>query len=77
VSVGTFGDSIEAIIAAPKQFAGYRPDNEPTENDFAIAEEILTEWYECGCRQFSEYLFFSSGGGHKNVFRKEWRPPHG
>jgi hypothetical protein len=72
VSVGGFGDSIEAVITAPRQFAGYRDDNEPTESDYAIAEEILTEWYIGGCIPLNEYLFFSSGSDHKNVFRKTW-----
>jgi hypothetical protein len=33
VSAGTFGYSIEAVITAPHQFAGYKPGNEPTAND--------------------------------------------
>jgi hypothetical protein len=68
-----FGDSIEKVITAPKQFVGYRPDNEPTDNDYAVAREVLTEWYESGCASLGEYLYFSSGSGHKNVFRKEWK----
>jgi hypothetical protein len=72
VSAGTFGDSIEAVITAPRQFAGYKPGNEPTANDYAIAREILTEWYAGGCQPLGEYLFFTAGGGHKNVFRKNY-----
>jgi len=67
-----FGDSIEAVITAPRQFAGYRPDNKPTANDFEIACEILTEWYEGGCKPLSNYLFFSAGSGHINVFREKY-----
>jgi len=73
VSMGGFGDSVEAVITAPKQFVGYRPGNIPTANDYEIAREILTEWYEGGCVPLGEYLFFSSGDGHKNAFRKTWK----
>ena len=73
VSVGGFGDSIEAVITARGQFAGYHPDNQPTENDYAIAREVLTAWYEGGRAPLGEYLFFSSGSGHKNIFRKAWK----
>ena len=72
VSDGHFGGSIEAVITAPKQFVGYKPDNVPTENDYAIACEVLTQRYAGGCKPMSEYLFFSSGDGRRNVFRKDW-----
>jgi hypothetical protein len=72
VSAGTFGDSIEAVITAPHQFAGYKPGSEPTANDTEIAREILTEWYAGGCQPLGEYLFFTAGDGHKNVFRKTY-----
>jgi len=72
VSVGGFGDSIEEVITKPHQFVGYKPDNTPTANDYEIAREILTQWYDGGCVPLSEYLFFSAGGGHKNVFRKDY-----
>jgi hypothetical protein len=73
VSVGGFGDSIESVITAPHQFAGYSTDNVPTANDYEIAREILTQWYEGGCIPLGEYLFFSSGGNHKNIFSKTWK----
>jgi hypothetical protein len=73
VSVGGFGDSIEAAVTAPHQFVGYRPGNEPTANDYEIAREVLTAWCNGGCVPLGEYLYFSSGEGHKNVFRKEWK----
>ena len=73
VSDGSFGDNVEAVITAPRQFNGYRAANVPTQNDYEIAREILTEWYEGGCVALGEYLFFTSGGGRKNVFRKEWK----
>jgi len=72
VSHGEFGDSIEAVITAPRQFQGYRTGNIPTANDYEIAREVLAEWYEGGCRPMGEYLFFSSGNGHKNVFRENY-----
>ena len=69
VSDGRFGASIEAIITAPRQFAGYAPGNIPTANDTAVAREVLTAWYAGGCRPLSKYLYFSSGGGRCNVFK--------
>jgi hypothetical protein len=73
VSDGRFGDSVEAVVTAPRQFAGYRPDNVPTENDYEIAREVLTAWYECGCAPMGEYLYFTAGSGKVNIFSKEWR----
>jgi len=72
VSAGNFGDSVEAVITAPRQFIGYRPGNIPTENDYEIAREILAEWYAGGCQPMGKYLFFSGGGHHKNVFRENY-----
>jgi hypothetical protein len=72
VADGRFGDSVEAVITAPRQFVGYRPGNVPTANDTEIAREILTEWYAGGCRALGKYLYFSSGGGHKNLFRENY-----
>jgi hypothetical protein len=72
VSASGFGDSIEAVITAPMQFVGYRPENEPSENDYAIAREVLGEWYAGGREPLSEYLFFSSGEGDRNAFRKQY-----
>lgn len=69
---GRFGDDVESVVTAPRQFAGYRPDNVPTVNDYEIAREVLTEWYAGGCQPLSKYLFFSSGGGHVNVFREDF-----
>jgi hypothetical protein len=73
VSVGRFGGSIEAVITAPRQFAGYRSGNVPTANDYEIAREVLAEWYGGGCAPLGEYLYFSAGSGHRNVFRKDYR----
>jgi hypothetical protein len=70
VSDGRFGNSVEEVITAPRQFAGYSPDNVPTANDYEIAREVLAEWYGGGCEALGEYLYFSAGSGHKNVFRK-------
>jgi len=67
-----FGDSIETVITAPRQFAGYRPGNVPTDNDYEIAREVLVEWYAGGCQPLGKYLFFSAGNGHKNIFREKY-----
>ena len=72
VSAGNFGDSIEAVITAPRQFVGFRPGNIPTVNDYEIAREVLAEWYAGGCQPLGKYLYFSSGSGHKNVFRENY-----
>ena len=74
---GRFGDSIGEVITAPRQFHGYKESNEPTANDYEIAREVLTAWYDGGCVPLGEYLFFSSGSGHKNVFRREWKEADG
>jgi len=68
-----FGDSIEEVITAPRQFQGYRESNVPTANDYEIAREVLTEWYENGCQPMGKYLFFSSGSNHRNVFREKFK----
>jgi len=73
VSNGGFGGSIEAVITAPGQFHGYRPGNVPTANDYAVAREVLEQWYANGCAPLGEYLFFSSGSDHKNIFRRDWK----
>jgi len=72
VSSGRFGSSIKAVVTAPRQFVEYRHDNVPTANDYIIAREILTQWYDGGCKPLGEYLFFSAESGHKNVFRKNY-----
>jgi hypothetical protein len=77
VAERSFGSSIEAVITAPHQFAGYHDDNEPTASDYVIAHEILEQWYGGGCKPLGEYLYFSSGSDHKNVFSKEWRLTNG
>ena len=71
-AAGRFGDSVEAVITAPRQFQGYRPGNAPTVNDYEIAREILTEWYAGGCQPLGKNLFFSAGNGHKNVFHEKY-----
>jgi hypothetical protein len=72
VSAGRFGNSIKDVVTAPSQFAGYRESNTPTDGDYEIAREVLSAWYASGCVAFDDYLYFSSGAGHKNVFRSEW-----
>jgi hypothetical protein len=72
VSHAKFGDSVEAVVTAPRQFVGYREGNVPTEGDYGIAREVLTEWYEGGCAPLGEYLYFSAGSGRTNKFRTGW-----
>jgi spore germination cell wall hydrolase CwlJ-like protein len=72
VSAGRFGATIEEVVTAPAQFSGYRANNVPTVNDYAIAREVLTEWYVGGCKQLDGSFYFSAGGGRTNVFYEQW-----
>ncbi len=70
VSDGRFGDSIIEVLTAENQFSGYWTQSRPvSENDIAIAEQALKDWYDNGCEPLSEYLFFSAGDNRENVFK--------
>ena len=72
VSDGRFGDSICEVITAPNQFQGYwRPSRPVSENDLAVAEQTLEDWYENGCKALSPYLYFSAGGNRENTFYED------
>lgn len=63
------------VITAPNQFQGYwRPSRPVSENDLAVAEQTLEDWYENGCKALSPYLYFSAGGNRENTFYEdiEW-----
>lgn len=71
VSTG-FGNTIQDVLSAPKQFEGYWSQSRPASlDDYAIAEESIKDWYSNGCRPLSKWLFFESGEGHKNRFYAE------
>lgn len=72
VSAG-FGDTVMEVVSTPYQFNGYYSQSrEISENDFAVAKEVLTRWYENGCEPLSEYLYFTAGDNRENEFRKEY-----
>jgi len=66
------GDTIHEVVSSTEfgvQFKGYWQQSRPvTENDIAIAEETLFDWYANSCMPLSEYRFFCAGDDHKNVF---------
>lgn len=75
VSDGRFGDSICEVITAKNQFHGYwNPSRPVSENDLAIAEQALKDWFDNGCKALSQYLYFSAGENRENTFYEniEW-----
>lgn len=73
VSSNGFGDTIIAVLTAKHQFEGYWSQSRPvSENDYAVAEKALEDWYANDCQPLSEYLFFAAGANQKNEFRKEF-----
>lgn len=69
VSDGRFGDSICEVLSAENQFAGYWCQSRPiSENDYAVAEQALEDWYANDCEALSEYLFFCAGENRENSF---------
>ena len=68
VSNINFADTILEVLATPGAFNGYWRQSRPvSENDYAVA--ALKDWYEGGRKPLSEWLFFSKGQNHENVFR--------
>lgn len=59
VSAGNFGgDTVLEVVSAPNQFDGYWRQSRPvSENDYEIAEQVLSDWYAIGCQPLSDYLF--------------------
>ena len=43
-----------------------------SENDYAVAEQALSDWYAGGCQPLSELLYFEAGENRENVFRSEY-----
>ena len=74
VSAGNFGgDTVLAVVSAPNQFDGYWRQSRPvSENDYAVAEQALSDWYAGGCQPLSELLYFEAGENRENVFRSEY-----
>lgn len=73
VSDGRFGNSIMEVLTAENQFNGYWTQSRPVSaNDYEIAEQVLRDWYDGGCKALSEYLFFSASDNLENQFRSEY-----
>lgn len=73
VSNGNFGKTVVEVVAAPNQFNGYRAQSRPVSpNDYAVAKQMLENWYKNDCKAFSGYLYFSAGSNRENSFRKEF-----
>lgn len=69
VSDGRFGDTICEVITAQSQFCGYWSTSRPvSENDLAVAEQTLNDWFANDCKPFSKYLYFSTGKNRENKF---------
>lgn len=70
VSDGRFGGTtVIEVVSAENQFNGYWHQSRPvSENDLAIAEQTLKDWYNNGCEPLSEYLYFSAGDNRENSF---------
>ena len=69
VKDGRFGESVIDVITAPNQFHGYWTQGRSiSDNDRAIAKEVLTAFYT-GEQPIHDYLYFTGGTGITNNFR--------
>ena len=68
-----FANTVLEVLTTSGAFDGYWKQSRPvSENDYAVAERALQEWYDGGCRPISELLYFSKGPNRENVFRSEF-----
>lgn len=73
VSNDKFANTILEVLETSGAFNGYWKQSRPvSENDYAVAEQTLEDWYDGGCKPLSEWLFFSKGPNRENVFRSEF-----
>lgn len=73
VSSDEFDDTIIGVITQSNQFHGYWKQSRPvSDDDRAVAEQALKDWYSIGCDPLSEYLYFEAGDNRENEFRKEF-----
>lgn len=73
-----FPDTLLGVIAAPKQFHGYSPDNPVRDDLYELAYQEIVRWHNGEAGVIGpEYLFFW-GDGRRNHFTtayhggKEW-----
>ena len=66
------GNTVLEVVSCTQygvQFAGYWKQSRPiSEDDYAVAKEVLTAYY-AGEEAPVDYLYFSSSGGTTNIFR--------
>ena len=68
-----FADTILEVLTTSMAFRGYWRQSRPiSENDYAIAEQTLQDWYDNECKPLSEWLYFSKGPNRENVFRSDF-----
>lgn len=74
VSAGCFGgQTVLEVVSSPNQFDGYWRQSRPvSEDDYAVAEDALADWYAIGCQPLSDPLYFVAGDNRENVFRSEY-----
>ena len=73
VSNGAFGNGILGVLTAQNAFNGYWFQPRPvSDNDYAVAEQTLRDWYKNGCKPLSEYLYFCKGENRENMFRANY-----
>ena len=72
------GQSIEEVVTAPHQFAGFNPEHPVDAELVAVAEEVLQAWSRGEealilppYANTSDYQFFH-GDGYHNWFREEY-----
>jgi hypothetical protein len=72
-----YGDTVQDVVSAPGQFAGYSENNPVDDHIAEIARDVLTRHHaeqdgEPVPREIgSEYVYFSGNGVH-NYFRAEY-----
>lgn len=77
--VDEWNASIRAIVTAPDQFHGYRPEGDCPQEHIDMAEDVLARWAaekagadDVGRVLPAEYLYFW-GDGKQNHFRTHWK----
>ena len=72
-----FPDTVSAVVQAPNQFVGYSAEHPVTDEQYAIALDVLTRWQAEKNGEYvereigSSYLYFT-GDGVNNHFREEF-----
>lgn len=79
VDSSEFPDTIEEVVVAPHQFAGYRSDAQPPEEYRQLARDVLLRWHreqqgqtDVGRTLPKGWCFFT-GNGKENRFTAQWR----